>query len=272
MSVKTKKGDDAFKYVVIVDSRDRSTSDLEAYKEYTCSVAHYENLIVNHYNNICVASDVAKLCGLDLKVYFYDPINFGGRSSLSSEHSNGIATLLTFNPATGHCKNTVHGKAYVVWDNGDLPLSKRQVWGVQELIKEARNLYMAPTCDHMESTLHHIAQKQLLKWCDQHRSGTWGPHSLYETRKLDRLYQGNQYHGGDKSGDLRDPVEERDPSSDGGLTGASEEAGKSRTRPEMHHHKKYEVCQTNPYEKSPVASIILPTTEHRLQEALYANH
>lgn len=191
------------KYIVIVDSRERqSTSDLEGYKEYQCSAAHFNELIVNHYNNVCIDCEVAKLCGMDIKVYFYEPLNETHTSiqmyhshSHHHFHTNGIATSLTFNPDTGRYKHMIYGKAYVVWEDGDLPLSKRQVWGIHELIKEARKLYNHPeSCsgridgdmaiqnDHLEATLHYKARRQLMKWCSEYQVGTWHPHWFYEPR------------------------------------------------------------------------------------------
>ena len=165
------------KYIVIVDSRERqSTSDLEGYKEYQCTTSHYNELIVNHYNNQCIRCDVAKLCGMNIKIYFYDLEQ--QHHSINQYHScptNGIATSLTFNPNTGFYKRLIYGKAYIVWNDGDLPLSKRQVWGLHEMIKEARELY------HDRRSIWK-ATRQLKKWCNEYQIGIWHPHWFYEQR------------------------------------------------------------------------------------------
>lgn len=170
-------------YIVSVDSRGKTPSDLECYKEHICSQEFFLAHIHEKPNNVCVKSQVAGLCGLDLNVYFHehDPYHirykeeFRGMSPLG--RTNGIATLLTFNPETGYYNHRVRGKAYVLLGDGSTPLSKRQVWGVQELIHEAKDLY------HQEGApITHEAHQELLTWCAQYQVGTWAPHGIYEYR------------------------------------------------------------------------------------------
>lgn len=171
-------------HIVAVDSRGHSPSDLECYKELTCSREFFEGHIHDNPKNICVKSQVAGLCGLDMKIYFHDhdPYHihyrdqFRGHVPLSK--TNGIATLLTFNPETGYYNHLVRGKAYVLLDDGRVPLSKRQVWGIQELIREAKDLY------HKDGhSITDDAHMELQSWCTQYLQGTWAPHGIYETRK-----------------------------------------------------------------------------------------
>jgi hypothetical protein len=120
---------------------------------------------------------VAGLCGLDLKIYFHEHDPFHNRYKDEFKRINGIATLLTFNPKTGYCNQYVKGKAYVLLNDGMSPLSKRQVWGIQELIHEAKDLY------HQEGQpMTHEAHQELLTWCSQYQACTWGPHGIYEHR------------------------------------------------------------------------------------------
>jgi hypothetical protein len=178
-------GNDMF--IVSVDSRGSTPSDLTCYKEHTCSREFFENHIHDNPKNICVKSQVAGLCGLDLKLYFRQHSPYYKRySDASKGHSplgrtNGIATLSTFNPETGYYNHLVRGKAYVLLNDGTTPLSKRQVWGIQELIREAKDLYHQGG-QHISKQAH----MELLTWCAQYTQGTWTPHSIYEERHSHR--------------------------------------------------------------------------------------
>jgi hypothetical protein len=179
-------------YFVSVDSRGKTSSDLECYKEQTCSFAFFEQHIHDNPKNICVKSQVAGLAGLDLKLYFHEHSpyhihysdDFRGHSPLG--RTNGIATLLTFNPETGYYNHLVQGKAYVLLNDGTSPLSKRQVWGIQELIHEAKYLY------HQDGgRMSDEAHLELLTWCAQYQKGTWAPHRIYEPRHHPRHHRCN---------------------------------------------------------------------------------
>jgi hypothetical protein len=176
-------------YIVSVDSRGHSPSDLECYKEQTCSHAFFNEHIRNNPKNICVKSQVAGHCGLDLKMYFHEhpeshvrySDKYQGLSPLG--RTNGIATLLTFNPDTGYYNHIVRGKTYIVMNNGMTPLSKRQVWGIQEFIREAKEVY------HKDGGQYsHEAKIQLLKSAYAYLQEMWAPHSIYEIRHPRRHY------------------------------------------------------------------------------------
>jgi hypothetical protein len=91
---------------------------------------------------------VAELYDLDMKIYFHEHVPGHVRYeeeppeiaiSLAMEkmhplgHTNRAAMLLTFDPHTGFPEYKVLGKAYVVVNDGEFPLSSRQVWGIEEL-------------------------------------------------------------------------------------------------------------------------------------------
>jgi hypothetical protein len=175
-------------YVVSVDSRGKSIADLECYKEHTVDRNYFNKQVRDYPKNACVKSQVAALCGLDLNIYYHEHhehhmVRFhdetlGGISSL--HQTNGIASLLTFCPDTGLVKHKVMGKAYVVLKEGEIPFSKRQVWGLEEFIREALALYNR-TKDK------HSAKRELLSWCYQYQQGTWYPHSIYEARHVHEI-------------------------------------------------------------------------------------
>lgn len=93
-----------------------------------------------------------------------------------SKKINRGATLLTFDPRTGFCDYIIFGKAYVVVESGDYPLSNHQVWGIQDLISEARDIYHCDP-DHAQR-----GSKELLRWCQQYRKGVYGPLTIYIPR------------------------------------------------------------------------------------------
>jgi hypothetical protein len=175
-------------FIVSVDSRGKSSTDMTAYKEQNCSQEFFEQHIHDNPKNICVKSQVAGLCGLDLKLYFHDHTPFHHEKHEDFKiykpmctNVNGIATLLTFNPETGYYNHLVFGKAYVLLNDGKTPLSKEQVWGLEELITEAKTLYHRNGM-HISEEAH----RELLTWAAQYQAGTWAPHSLYEPRHAHR--------------------------------------------------------------------------------------
>jgi hypothetical protein len=213
-------------YIVTVDSRGRSPSDLEGYREISCNNDFWLDHIRDDPNNICMKSQVAGLCGLDLEMYFHDPTP--NMIQLEELHcplspigrTNGAATLLLFNPETGKFNHVVYGKAYVLLNGGGTPLSKRQVWGIIELIREARKMYesmedkygptstenktetintttseqqhydepvavVAPV-DHSSSPALQHAHKELMNWCSHYKQGTW--YVKYLKKKCLRLF------------------------------------------------------------------------------------
>jgi hypothetical protein len=171
-------------FIVSVDSRGTSSTDMTAYNEQTCSYEFFEQHIHDNPKNICVKSQVAGLCGLNLKLYFHDhsPFHHAKHEDYKvykpmCTNVNGIATLLTFNPETGYYNHLVFGKAYVLLNDGTTSLSKEQVWGLQELITEAKTLYHRNGV-HISEEAH----QELLTRAAQYQAGTWVPHSIYEPR------------------------------------------------------------------------------------------
>lgn len=143
---------------------------------------------------ICTKSKVAHLCGMDMKIYFHDHSPFERPHSLEGEspslgiveeeqefvpNSNQVnrgASLLTFDPRTGFCEYKILGKAYVVVDAGDYPLSNRQVWGLQDLVSGVRDVY------HCDPEHSHRGIQQLLRLCEDYRHQNYGPLIIYEPR------------------------------------------------------------------------------------------
>mmetsp|Transcript_8422 Transcript_8422/g.15266 ORF Transcript_8422/g.15266 Transcript_8422/m.15266 type:complete len:115 (+) Transcript_8422:3-347(+) len=85
--------------------------------------------------------------------------------------NNGAASLLTTDPKTGLVEYYVEGRAYVVQDNGETPLTKGQVWGLVEMVDSLMGKYdMDP-----ESMIE--GQRTLDRWAQQYRKRTWKPPS-----------------------------------------------------------------------------------------------
>jgi hypothetical protein len=169
-------------YIVSVDSRGKSPSDLNLYEEHVTSRSYFESHIQNNPKNTSVKSKVAELCGLDLKVYFrthspkYSHHCHMPKGSIPTDMTNEIATLLSFNPSNGLYDHIVRGKAYVLLDEGESPISKKQVWYIQMLIQEARSLYHGN--DQITAAEAH---KELTDWCTQYQQKSWAPRGNYET-------------------------------------------------------------------------------------------
>lgn len=89
---------------------------------------------------------------------------------------NRAASLLTLDPETGIAECLIQGTAYVVLNDGVAPLSLNQVWGIQELINYAKDVYKSDP-DHERR-----GRKELLKSCKLYRQREWGPLSIYQSR------------------------------------------------------------------------------------------
>lgn len=89
---------------------------------------------------------------------------------------NKGATILLFDPRTGFCDYRILGRAYVVVDGGEYPLSNHQVWGLQDLISEARDIY------HCDPEHNHRGYQELLRFTKDYRNQNFGPLSIYEPR------------------------------------------------------------------------------------------
>jgi hypothetical protein len=195
----TKMNDDM--YVVIVDTRGMSPAQIDGYEEHACTQKFFNDHILSHPRVRCIKSKVAELCGMKLKIYFYEYAAEKSRHhaladppevAISNEERediypanvvNGGATLLTSDPLTGFPEYQILGKAYAVVDSGDYPLSNHQVWGFQELISEARDFYYYCDPDHQE-----MGRRKLLTWCLEYRDQEYGPLTIYEPRTGDHYY------------------------------------------------------------------------------------
>ena len=166
-------------YFVSVDTRGMSSSDVRGYQEHTSSFSYFRNHIAGHPRIVCCRSKVAKLCGLDLKIYFKNEssstIN-GDMDTIRKQDINRAASLLTLDPDTGLAEHRIQGIAYVVLNDGVAPLSLNQVWGIQELINYAKDVYKSDP-EHERR-----GRKELLKSCKLYRYREWGPLSIYQPR------------------------------------------------------------------------------------------
>jgi hypothetical protein len=166
-------------YVVTVDTRGKSSSDITCYHEHTCSQTYFKKIIAGHPDAICFKSKVAALCGINLKIYFHkdDATLIPAEGGAATRPDlNRAATLLTLDPETGFARYHVRGIAYVVMSNGLAPLSFRQVWGIQELANYASDVYKSDP-DHQKR-----GKENILRTCKQYRHRGWGPLSIYKPR------------------------------------------------------------------------------------------
>jgi len=164
------------------------------YEEHTCTEEFFDKHVLSHPKAVCVKSKVAELCGLDMKVYFHEYATHKHVHSLTAPPTVGIteeekefwphniinkgASLLTFDPRTGFCEYRILGKAYVVVDSGDYPLSNHQVWGLQDLISEARDVY------HCDPEHMHRGHQELIRFAKDYRKMNYGPLTIYEPRAV----------------------------------------------------------------------------------------
>lgn len=193
------------------------------YEEHTCTEEYFERHVVNNPDVICTKSKVAKLCGMDMKIYFHshsmelleslvvekrqqqqqlkahphleeqrddcphtlsEEEVFPAHTGIMEEEMEFVptnkvnrgASLLTFDPRTGSCQYKILGKAYVVVDSGDYPLSDHQVFGLTELVSSVRDVYHCDP-DHSQRGI-----EQLLCLCEDYRHRNYGPLTIYEPR------------------------------------------------------------------------------------------
>lgn len=166
-------------YFVTVDTRGKSSSDIRGYQEQTTSFSYFRKNIIGHGEAFCYKCKVAKLCGLDVKIYFRNDDSYttsGDSNTVTRQEINRAASLLTLDPETGMAEHRVRGVAYVVLNDGVAPLSVNQVWGLQELINYAKDVYKSDP-DHEKR-----GYKELLKSCKLYRRKEWGPLSIYQSR------------------------------------------------------------------------------------------
>eukprot|EP00525_Craspedostauros_australis_P002066 CAMPEP_0198122028 /NCGR_PEP_ID=MMETSP1442-20131203/33737_1 /TAXON_ID= /ORGANISM="Craspedostauros australis, Strain CCMP3328" /LENGTH=251 /DNA_ID=CAMNT_0043780959 /DNA_START=93 /DNA_END=849 /DNA_ORIENTATION=+ len=169
-------------YVVSVDTRGKSSSDISGYEEHLCSKQFFSKSIVGHVDCIGVKSIIAELCGLNMTIYFHKSTlakpdeKAASNSSISGPDLNRAAALLTMDPNTGCAQYNVRGIAYVVLADGQAPLSFRQVWGLQELANYAKDTYKS------DPNNPDWGKRNLLRLCKEYRQKLWGPLSIYEYR------------------------------------------------------------------------------------------
>jgi hypothetical protein len=113
--------------VVIVDTRGTPPSQIDGYEEYTCTPTSFNKHVLDKPKVRCFKSKVAKLCGLDMKLYFREhleshvcfpkeppnvAITHEQDNCYPPDRTNGGTTLLTFDPRTGFPEYKIMGKAY----------------------------------------------------------------------------------------------------------------------------------------------------------------
>jgi hypothetical protein len=162
--------------IVSVDSRGKSSSDIEAYHEHIRSLAEFQKRIAAHPDAVCHRSKVALLCDLDLKIYFHKNERVSAHVK-DKEDINYAASLLTLDPETGSPKYYVTGVAYVIMNDGVAPLSLNQVWGIVELTTNACDYYQC----HPASPKH--GKSELERLVKLYREQCWGPLSIYKNRE-----------------------------------------------------------------------------------------
>lgn len=181
-------------FVVVVDTRGMHTSSIDAYEEHTWTEDYFDSHVLSQPRVICAKSKVADLCGLQMRIYFHEYAHHEHIHKLHAAPTEGItdeekemwprniinkgATLLVFDPRTGFCDYRILGKAYVVVDGGDYPLSNHQVWGLQELISEARDIY------HCDPEHTQRGYQELLRFVKEYRQQNYGPLTIYTPRVI----------------------------------------------------------------------------------------
>jgi hypothetical protein len=188
-------------FVVEVDTTALGTSSSwEGYKESKCDADFFQKKIVENPKITCSKCQVAELCGLDVKLYFkrhrpglassYEQGGADGAMMTMMQtpdlyaDNNGAATYLTIDPEHGLAKYIVKGKAYVVQDDGAYPLSKGQVWGLQEFVNCAEDIY------DMDPQNMRRGHRAVMQWSSEYRERRWEPHSglggvdIYSSRNV----------------------------------------------------------------------------------------
>jgi hypothetical protein len=172
-------------HVVTLDTGGSHSADWNGYKANDCNPDYWKSKIVDHPKMTCIKSEIAALCGLNLKVYFTkmspgigmyegqgDPNGLEKvLRSGAMQRNNGAATFLCCSTATGLSNWIVTGKAYVVCDDGATPLSAERVWGIVEMINCAMDIY------DMDPEAMRKVQASLEKWGAEYQKGTWQPSS-----------------------------------------------------------------------------------------------
>jgi hypothetical protein len=183
-SIDTKEDflDEAIYAIWVATDKDQKASDLGCYKETVSCKRWFDAHVLEHPSTVCATSEVAKLCGITLKIYYRPAAEQGPCQNRRRRHRrpltdlpvNKVATMLTFHPDTGLYDHLIRGKAYIVINDGTIKTSKRTVWMLQELISEYKGKYHQYGADFSRE-----GQMQLLKACVQFKKGKWVPRSVY---------------------------------------------------------------------------------------------
>eukprot|EP00798_Chlamydomonas_sp_ICE-L_P014274 gene14274-20248_t len=165
-------------HVVEVDTTGHPSADIRYYKATKVKRQWLEDNIVEHKRTVCYEPPVAALCGLNMKMYFrkHSPglkslVQEGRLQAMDMSRNNGAATYLTIDLDMGLSEYVVEGRAYFVLDDGDSPLTVGQVWGIQEMVNCAMDIY------NMDPANMRRGKQTLLKWSEQYKTRTWKPPS-----------------------------------------------------------------------------------------------
>ena len=176
-------------HVVEVDTRPYGySSDIQGYKQKTCNRKFWQKNIVGNPRINMIPCAVAQECGLNIKMYVAKRKKWlapyyraGGVAAMEAamiaagsgmlSSNNGAATLLNIELMTGLAEWMVCGKAYIVRDDGDYPLSEGQVWGLQEMVNCAMDVY------DFEPENMRRGHALLQEWTRAYRMQSWIPHS-----------------------------------------------------------------------------------------------
>lgn len=172
-------------YVVQLDTRNLDSNSLSGYNEATVPSDFFENLRSRSPSLTCHTSQVAAICGLNIQIYFAkhkrglaSSHRNGGESEVVARmisdpallaSNNGAATFLTTDPVTGLGEYIVCGRAYIVQDKGRTPLSKERVWGLQQMVNCAMDIY------DMDPENMRAGKETLEQWAAEYKSGEWEP-------------------------------------------------------------------------------------------------
>ena len=179
-------------HVVAVNTKEYGKSThIEGYTEQECSDSVWRKNILENKKIVSLKCPVADLCGLPgFTIYcttskchagLDQTWRKGGKvaamrhfqiisNTLMSEN-NGAATYLTSQLDTGLCEAVITGKVYIVCDEGRYPLSKFQVWGIQEMINCAMDIYDMDPANMVEG------EETVRQWAKDYRTQTWEPMS-----------------------------------------------------------------------------------------------
>jgi hypothetical protein len=175
-------------FVVQLDTRNLLPGSLRRYQEGTVPSNFFTTLQNKCPKLTLHQSQVAAKCGLKICLYFTKyksglthSYQTGGKDGIMARYmmadpallgqNNGAATFLIIDPVTGLSKYTICGRAYVLQDEGQAPLSKERVWGLVEMVNCLMDTYDMDPKNMWER------QQQLERWAAQYKQGEWEPSS-----------------------------------------------------------------------------------------------